>query len=41
MSLELKFGSDGLTILPEISQIEDVEMLKTILCSIKTAKSLE
>lgn len=41
MSLEIKFGSDGLTILPEISQIQDVEMLKTILCSIKTANTLE
>lgn len=41
MSLEIKFGSDGLTILPEISQIQDVEMLKTILSSIKTANTLE
>ncbi|MDZ8079095.1 MAG: hypothetical protein RMX35_08330 [Nostoc sp. DcaGUA01] len=41
MILEFKFGRDGLIILPEISQIQDVEMLKTILNSIKTVNTLE
>ncbi|MDZ8106263.1 MAG: cytosolic protein [Nostoc sp. DedQUE12a] len=41
ISLELKFGSDGLTILPEIGQIQNVEILKTILTSIKTVNTLE
>jgi hypothetical protein len=29
--LELKFGSEGLEILPEISEIQDVEQLRAIL----------
>jgi hypothetical protein len=41
ISLELKFGSEGLTILPEISQIQDVDILRTILTSIKTVNTLE
>ncbi|RUR85116.1 hypothetical protein ACF3DV_17415 [Chlorogloeopsis fritschii PCC 9212] len=41
MGLELKFGSEGLTILPEISQIQDVDILRVILTSIKTVNTLE
>ncbi|MDZ8026308.1 MAG: hypothetical protein RMY36_033070 [Nostoc sp. SerVER01] len=41
MILEFKFGRDGLTILPEIAQIQNVEILKTILTSIKTVNTLE
>ncbi|WP_016866206.1 MULTISPECIES: hypothetical protein [Fischerella] len=41
MGLELKFGSEGLTMLPEISQIQDVEILRAILTSIKTVNTLE
>ncbi|WP_298911746.1 hypothetical protein [uncultured Nostoc sp.] len=41
ISLELKFGREGLTILPEIVQIQNVEILRAILTSIKTVNSLE
>ncbi|MBF2008071.1 MAG: cytosolic protein [Chlorogloeopsis fritschii C42_A2020_084] len=41
MGLELKFGSAGLTILPEISQIQEVDILRAILTSIKTVNTLE
>ncbi|WP_315787425.1 cytosolic protein [Fischerella sp. JS2] len=41
MGLELKFGDERLTILPEISQIQDVDVLRAILTSIKTANTLE
>ena len=41
MGLELKFGSEGLTILPEIVQIQNVEILRAILTSIKTVNTLE
>ncbi|MFQ4143452.1 hypothetical protein [Chlorogloeopsis sp. ULAP02] len=41
IGLELKFGSEGLTILPEISQIQDVDILRAILTSIKTVNTLE
>ena len=40
VSLEVKFGSEGLNLLPEISQIYDIERLRTILVRIKTANSL-
>ncbi|MBH8562072.1 hypothetical protein I8748_07775 [Nostoc sp. CENA67] len=39
--LELKFGSEGLTILPEIAQIQNVEILSAILASIKTVNGIE
>ena len=41
LGLELKFGSEGLQLLPEISQIQSVEMLKAIQVGIKTANTLE
>ncbi|MCC5665455.1 hypothetical protein LC653_16390 [Nostoc sp. CHAB 5784] len=41
IALELKFGSEGLTILPEIVQIQNVEILRAILTSIKTVNTLE
>ncbi|MEH2054838.1 MAG: hypothetical protein V7K97_01380 [Nostoc sp.] len=43
MGLELKFGSEELTILPEIAQIQDVEILRVILTSmkIKTVNTLK
>jgi len=41
VSLEVKFGSDGLTVLPEIAQIENVDVLEAILTSIKTVDSIE
>lgn len=39
--LELKFGSKGLTILPEIAQIQNVKILSAILTSITTVSSIE
>ncbi|MCC5623058.1 hypothetical protein [Nostoc sp. CHAB 5715] len=39
--LELKYGSEGLTILPEIIEIQNVEILRAILTSIKTVNNLE
>ncbi len=41
MSLEVKFGSEGLDLMPQISQISDLERLKAILRSIVTANKLE
>jgi len=41
VSLEVKFGSDGLTVLPEIAQIENVDVLEAILTSIKTVNTIE
>ena len=38
--LELKFGTEGLQLLPEIKQITDVELLQTVLRAIKTAPNL-
>jgi hypothetical protein len=41
LALELKFGSEGLQLLPEIRAIEDVEMLRSIHQAIKTTASVE
>ncbi|MEH2147252.1 hypothetical protein [Nostoc sp.] len=41
MGLELKFGSEGLIILPEIVQIQNVEILSAILTSTKTVNNLK
>jgi hypothetical protein len=41
LGLELKFGSEGLTLLPEISTIKDVEQLRAIISGIKTVNTLE
>jgi predicted transposase YdaD len=40
LGLELKFGSEGLELLSEISQIQDLEILKAIKTGIKTANNL-
>ena len=40
LGLELKFGSEGLEILPEISEIQDVEQLRAILVGLKTMNTL-
>jgi len=39
--LELKFGGEGLLLMPEISKIEDLDVLKAIQSGIKTAKTLD
>lgn len=41
LGLELKFGDEGLELLPEISQIQDTEVLKEIQAGIKRASSTE
>ncbi len=41
LGLELKFGAEGLQLLPEISAIEDVELLEAISQAIKTVDTLE
>ena len=38
--LELKFGTEGLNLLPEISQIQDVEQLRQIASGLKTVNTL-
>jgi predicted transposase/invertase (TIGR01784 family) len=40
-SLELKFGAQGLQLLPEIAQISDLERLKAIYREVMTANTLE
>ncbi|MEC4982942.1 MAG: Rpn family recombination-promoting nuclease/putative transposase [Oscillatoria sp. PMC 1068.18] len=39
LSLELKFGNDGLALIPEIMSIENVELLSAILAAVKTVNS--
>jgi hypothetical protein len=39
--IELKFGAAGLALMPEIRQIQSLDILKTILDQIKTADSAE
>ncbi|HCF25771.1 MAG TPA: cytosolic protein [Cyanobacteria bacterium UBA11049] len=41
LGLELKFGSQGLRLLPEISLLEDVEQLRAIQALLKTATTLD
>ncbi|MFM2064042.1 MAG: hypothetical protein RLZZ507_3713 [Cyanobacteriota bacterium] len=41
LSLEVKFGDEGLKFMPKISEISDLETLKTIQRSILTVESLE
>lgn len=40
LGLELKFGSEGLELLPEIAKIENVEVLKKIQAGLKTVSTL-
>ncbi|WP_455390369.1 hypothetical protein [Oscillatoria salina] len=39
LGLELKFGNDGLALMPEILGIENVELLEEILAAVKTVNS--
>jgi hypothetical protein len=41
LGLELKFGAEGLQLMPEIRQLTDIEMLRSIRQAIKTATSPE
>ncbi|UKP01287.1 cytosolic protein [Nostoc sp. UHCC 0870] len=40
VGLKLKFGTEGLSLLPEISRIEDVEQLRAVLKGLETASNL-
>ena len=40
LGLKLKFGREGLGILPEISALEDVEQLRAILSGLETANTI-
>lgn len=40
LGLELKFGSEGLELLPEIAEIRDVEQLRAVVAGLKTANAL-
>lgn len=40
MSLEVKFGSEGLELMPQITQISDLEQLKEILRNIIVANTI-
>ncbi len=40
-ALELKFGADGLALLPELHEIEDVDVLRTVADAIRTAQNVE
>ncbi len=39
--LEVKFGAESLELLPEIYQIQDVNLLRAILTGIKTKNTLQ
>jgi hypothetical protein len=41
VTLEIKFGSEGLTLVPEITQIDDVELLKKIQSGIRHANTID
>lgn len=41
LGLKLKFGTDGSSLLPEISTIEDVEQLRAVLVGLETASTIE
>lgn len=41
LGLELKFGNEGLSLLPEISLLEDVEQLRAIQAALRTANTVE
>ena len=41
VALEIKFGNEGLQLMPQISQITDLEQLKVIQRGVKTVNSLE
>ncbi|WP_214662790.1 hypothetical protein [Amazonocrinis nigriterrae] len=41
LTLEVKFGDEGLNLMPKISQISDIEELKTIQRSILSSETVE
>ncbi len=41
LGLDLKFGSEGLLLMPDINEIEDLDILEAIKFGIKTAKTID
>ena len=41
LGLELKFGSEGLRILPEVSRVEDVDVLRALQEGLKRVNTLD
>jgi hypothetical protein len=41
VAMELRFAANGLALLPEIQQIEDVDLLRKILAALKQTESTE
>jgi hypothetical protein len=41
LGLELKFGNEGLLVMPDINKIEDLDVLKAVQSGIRTAKTLD
>lgn len=41
LALEIKFGTEGLQLMPEISQISDLDRLKAIQQGIKSVNTLD
>ena len=41
IALEIKFGAEGLEIFPEISQIQDLDVLRAVVTGIKTKNTLQ
>ena len=41
VALELKFGTDGLQLLPLVREVERVEVLRAVQNSIRTARTLD
>ena len=41
LALELKFGSDGLALVPLVRQVHAIEVLRTVRQALRTADTLE
>lgn len=41
LCLQLKFGNEGLEVFSEVSQIEDIKVLKAVIDSIKRATNIQ
>ncbi|MCY2993534.1 MAG: hypothetical protein NTY19_37495 [Planctomycetota bacterium] len=41
LALELKFGADGLALMPLVRQVEKIELLRTLRQTLRTAESMD
>lgn len=41
LALELKFGADGLALMPLVRQVDKIELLRTLRQTLRTAESLD